>query len=49
MHPANLLLGILYLGHWFIVIPFTTLRMALLPKRLVWAKTMHLGEDPAAA
>jgi hypothetical protein len=33
MHPANLLLGILYLGHWFLVIPYTTLRMALLPKR----------------
>ena len=49
MHPANLLLGILYLGHWFVVIPFTTLRMALLPKRLVWAKTLHLGEDPATA
>lgn len=49
MHLANLLLGILYLGHWFLVIPFTTLRMALLPKRLVWAKTLHLGEDPAAA
>jgi 1,2-diacylglycerol 3-beta-glucosyltransferase len=49
MHPVNLLLGILYLGHWFLVIPYTTLRMALLPKRLVWAKTLHLGEDPAAA
>lgn len=49
MHPANLALGILYLGHWFLVIPYTTLRMALLPKRLVWAKTLHLGEDPATA
>ena len=49
MHPLNLLLGILYLGHWFLVIPYTTLRMALLPKRLVWAKTLHIGEDPATA
>jgi 1,2-diacylglycerol 3-beta-glucosyltransferase len=47
--PLNLALGILYLGHWFLVIPWTTLRMALFPKRLVWAKTLHLGEDPAAA
>jgi 1,2-diacylglycerol 3-beta-glucosyltransferase len=47
--PLNLILGLLYLGHWFLVIPWTTLRMALLPKRLVWAKTLHLGEDPAAA
>ena len=49
MHPFNLLLGIVYLGHWFLVIPYTTVRMALLPKRLVWAKTLHLGEDPATA
>lgn len=56
MNPANLALGIAYLGHWFVVIPWTTLRMALLPKTLVWAKTTHLGaepsepvEDPAAA
>ena len=43
MHPFNLALGIAYLGHWFVVIPYTTLRMALLPKRLVWAKTLHVG------
>ncbi|MBW0167316.1 MAG: glycosyltransferase family 2 protein [Vulcanococcus sp.] len=43
MHPLNLALGIAYLGHWFVVIPYTTLRMALLPKRLVWAKTLHVG------
>lgn len=52
----NLLLGIAYLSHWFVVIPWTSLRMALLPKSLVWVKTMHLGEeedsqieDPATA
>jgi 1,2-diacylglycerol 3-beta-glucosyltransferase len=44
MHPFNLAMGIAYLGHWFVVIPYTTLRMALLPKRLVWAKTLHVGE-----
>ena len=44
MHLLNLALGIAYLGHWFVVIPYTTLRMALLPKRLVWAKTLHVGE-----
>ena len=46
MHPLNLALGIVYLGHWFVVIPYTSLRMALLPKRLVWAKTLHLGDGP---
>ncbi len=45
MNPLNLVLGIVYLGHWFVVIPWTSLRMALLPKRLVWAKTLHLGAD----
>ena len=42
--PVNLLMGIVYLGHWFVVIPWVTLKMALLPKRLVWAKTSHRGE-----
>ncbi|MFZ9168336.1 glycosyltransferase, partial [Vulcanococcus sp.] len=45
MGPLNLALGIAYLGHWFVVIPYTTLRMAFLPKRLVWAKTLHVGGD----
>jgi 1,2-diacylglycerol 3-beta-glucosyltransferase len=45
MHPFNLALGIAYLGHWFVVIPYTSLRMALLPKRLVWAKTEHGGQE----
>ena len=39
-----LLFSILYLTHWFVVIPWVSLRMALLPKRLVWAKTDHNGE-----
>jgi 1,2-diacylglycerol 3-beta-glucosyltransferase len=49
MHPLNLALGIAYLGHWFVVIPYTSLRMALLPKRLVWAKTLHVGDGHAEA
>ena len=40
----NLVVGIAYLGHWFVVIPWVTLRMSLFPKRLVWAKTSH-GQD----
>ena len=39
--PLNLALGIIYLIHWFVVIPWVTLKMALLPKSLVWAKTAH--------
>ncbi len=44
-HPLAVGLGIAYLVHWFVVIPWVVLRMALLPKRLVWAKTLHLGAD----
>jgi 1,2-diacylglycerol 3-beta-glucosyltransferase len=44
MTPFNIALGILYLTHWFVVIPWVTVRMALLPKRLVWAKTLHHGD-----
>ena len=43
--PVSLLLGIAYLSHWFFVIPWVTLRMAVLPKRLVWAKTSHRGNE----
>jgi len=39
--PFNLALGIVYLIHWFVVIPWVVLKMALLPKSLVWAKTAH--------
>jgi len=41
----NLVLGIFYLIHWFVVIPWVTLKMAVLPKSLVWAKTAH-GASP---
>ncbi|MEB3235666.1 MAG: glycosyltransferase family 2 protein [Cyanobacteriota bacterium] len=44
MTPWAMALGIVYLVHWFVVIPWVSVRMALLPKRLVWAKTLHLGE-----
>jgi len=45
MTPQAVLLGVVYLVHWFVVIPWVTVRMALLPKRLVWAKTLHLGGE----
>ncbi len=45
MSVASVALGVLYLVHWFAVIPWVTLRMAVLPKRLVWAKTLHLGAE----
>ncbi len=39
----NLSIAILYLSHWFIVIPWITVRMVFLPKKLVWLKTIHSG------
>lgn len=45
MSVASVTLGVLYLVHWFAVIPWVTLRMALLPKRLVWVKTLHHGAE----
>ena len=41
----QLLVAIVYLSHWFVVISWVTVRMPLLPKRLVWAKTSHSGEQ----
>ena len=39
----NLLVANTYLIHWFLVIPWVAVRMAVRPKRLVWAKTVHAG------
>jgi len=39
--PLNIALAMGYLMHWFVVIPWVALKMALLPKTLVWAKTAH--------
>jgi 1,2-diacylglycerol 3-beta-glucosyltransferase len=35
--------GSIYMGHWLVVMGFTTTRMAFLPKRLKWVKTVHTG------
>ncbi|WP_320666763.1 glycosyltransferase family 2 protein [Prochlorococcus sp. MIT 1307] len=43
--PFRLLMAIIYLGHWFVVIPWVTVRMAVFPKKLVWAKTNHHGQQ----
>ena len=47
--PLNRAWGLAYQGHWFVLMPDTTLRRALLPKRLVWAKTLHVGAEPDQA
>ncbi len=44
-NPLQLIIAIAYLAHWFVVIPWVTLRMVVLPKRLYWAKTIHKGSQ----
>ncbi len=44
--PKNLIriiLYLIYLSHWFIVIPLVTLKMSILPKKIIWKKTIHVG------
>ncbi|HAG83431.1 MAG TPA: glycosyl transferase [Cyanobacteria bacterium UBA12227] len=35
--------GTLYILHWLVIMPATTIRMSLRPKRLKWVKTVHQG------
>jgi 1,2-diacylglycerol 3-beta-glucosyltransferase len=39
------LMGMIYLTHWFLVMPVTTLRMSIRQKRLKWVKTVHEGSS----
>ena len=39
----QVLRGFFYMFHWFAIVGFTSIRMALLPKRLKWVKTVHSG------
>ncbi len=39
----NLISYLIYLSHWFVVIPWVTLKMSFLPKKILWKKTMHKG------
>ncbi|HEY9703388.1 MAG TPA: glycosyltransferase family 2 protein, partial [Allocoleopsis sp.] len=37
------IMGNIYMLHWFIVMGFHTTKMAFLPKKLKWVKTVHQG------
>ncbi len=39
----NILGALIYLSHWFIVIPYVAFKMSIYPKKLVWVKTNHIG------
>ena len=34
---------LLYLSHWFLVIPWVTLKMSIFQKKILWNKTLHTG------
>ena len=42
-NSIKIILYLLYLSHWFIIIPLVTLKMSILPKKIIWKKTTHLG------
>nr|APP88217.1 glycosyl transferase, family 2 [Paulinella micropora] len=46
LNMFNIGLETIYLAHWFFIIPWVTLRMALFPKHMIWAKTLHHGDEP---
>ena len=36
-------IAVFYLSHWFLVIPWVTLKMSIFPKKILWKKTTHTG------
>jgi len=40
---VSILIYLFYLSHWFIIIPFVTLKMSIFQKKLLWKKTLHKG------
>ena len=38
-----MLVFLLYLSHWFLVIPWVTIKMSIFPKKILWKKTLHTG------
>tara|TARA_Y100001978_G_scaffold203386_1_gene228801 strand:- start:5435 stop:6766 length:1332 start_codon:yes stop_codon:yes gene_type:complete len=40
---SKIVIFLIYLSHWFIIIPLVTLKMSILQKKLLWKKTLHKG------
>ena len=38
-----IILSLLYLSHWFLVIPWVAMKMSIFPKKILWKKTLHTG------
>ena len=39
----TIVVSVFYLSHWFLVIPWVTLKMSIFPKKILWKKTLHKG------
>ena len=37
------IVSLFYLSHWFLVIPWVTIKMSIFPKKILWKKTLHTG------
>ncbi len=42
-NSIKIALYLIYLSHWFIIIPLVTFKMSIFPKKIIWKKTTHLG------
>ena len=42
-NSIKIILYLIYLAHWFIIIPLVTFKMSIFPKKIIWKKTTHLG------
>ena len=36
-------LSVFYLSHWFLIIPWVTIKMSIFRKKILWNKTLHTG------
>ena len=43
LNLVKMSLTLLYLSHWFLVIPWVTIKMSIFPKKILWKKTLHTG------
>ncbi len=43
LNIIKLLVSLIYLSHWFLVIPWVTIKMSIFPKKILWKKTLHTG------
>ena len=42
-YKKRFIIGTFYLSHWFLVIPWVTIKMSIFPKKILWRKTLHTG------